>query len=57
MFDFGKNKWNRYNTPVVDFDPTEELYLSSFHPQHMVVCSQRGEVHGEGRAEGRANSK
>ena len=48
--DFGK-KWNRYNTPVVDFDPTEELYLSSFHPQHMVVRSQGGEVHREGKGE------
>lgn len=40
---YAKN-FDQYQTPTVDFDPTEELYLSSFNPQHMVVRSRTGEV-------------
>lgn len=36
--------FDRYKSPTVNFDPTEELYLSSFNPQHMVVRSRSGEV-------------
>lgn len=41
--DYGKN-FDKYGTPVVDFDPTEELYLSGSNPQHMVIRSRSGEV-------------
>jgi hypothetical protein len=41
--DYGKN-FDKYKTPTVNFDPTEELYLSGFNPQHMVVRSMEGEV-------------
>lgn len=41
--DYAKT-FDQYKTPTVDFNPTEELYLSNFNPQHMVVRSQSGEV-------------
>ena len=36
--------FDQYKTPTVNFDPTEELYLSSVNPQYMVMRSQAGEV-------------
>lgn len=41
--DFGQT-WDKYSSPTVDFNPTEELYLSRTNPQHMVIRSQLGEV-------------
>lgn len=41
--DYGKN-FNQYKAPTVNFDPTEELYLSSSNPRHMVIRSRSGEV-------------
>lgn len=43
--DYGNN-FDKYKTPVVEFDPTTELYLSGFNPQHMVIRSLSGEVSG-----------
>ena len=41
--DYG-NTFDQYKTPTPNFDPTEELYLSSSNPRHMVVRSLAGEV-------------
>ncbi len=41
--DYG-NHFDRFNTPTTNFDPTDELYLSNFNPQHMVIRSKSGEV-------------
>lgn len=41
--DYAKT-FDQCNSPTVNFDPTEELYLSNFNPQHMVIRSQSGEV-------------
>ena len=41
--DFGKT-FDQLKTPTVNFDPTEELYLSALNPQHMVIRSLSGEV-------------
>ena len=41
--DYGKN-FDKYKTPTVEFDPTEELYLSGFNPRHMVIRSYDGKV-------------
>ena len=41
--------FDQYGTPTVNFDPTEELYLSSYNPQHMVIRSLSGEVRAEFR--------
>ena len=36
--------WDMYKTPSSDFDPEEELYLSSRDPRHMIVRSNKGTV-------------
>lgn len=41
--DYGKT-FDQYDTPTVNFEPSDELYLSAFNPQHMVIRSQSGEV-------------
>ena len=41
--DYGQN-WDKYDTPTVDFDPVEELYMSNYNPRHMVIRSDLKEV-------------
>ena len=44
---FGQT-WDRFNSPTTNFDPSKELYLSTFNPLNMVIRSRAGEVRGQG---------
>ncbi len=41
--DYGQN-WDKYNSPTVNFDPVEELYMSDFDPRQIVIRSNFEEV-------------
>ena len=43
---YGKT-WDRFKSPTLNFDPTKEIYLSSFSPMNMVIRSNAGEVRGQ----------